>query len=155
MLEIGTAPITLGLDSAMDFGLLQDNRCYTAGGVKDSMTPHPYQNAYDTAIGELSEITTRFEQLRERKNQVENLIHVLEPFFAATEEVGGEKLEAQPVISKEFSAESPASDAPPEGYSFRDVPSPLPDLAESGGDPFQRRVKASFRFRGLATQRSF
>jgi hypothetical protein len=114
------------------------------------MNPHPYQNAYDTAINELTQITATFEQLRMRKGQIEGLIQALKPFF-------GEQQVAAPApeTASESVPELAASHAePPEGYSFRDVPNPLPDISETGGDPFQRRVKATFRFKGLATQRS-
>ena len=114
------------------------------------MNPQPYQNAYDTAIGELTEIAAAFEKLRVRKIQIENLVQALQPYF------GGEQ---NPIAAQEQPGsvvpEIAASEAgPPEGYSFRDVPNPLPDISETGGDPFQRRVKATFRFKGLATQRS-
>lgn len=120
------------------------------------MNPHPYQNAYDTAINELTEITATFERLRSRRGQLESLVQALQPFF-------GDQSQTQkvnPVASPEPAAaplpQLAGSDAePPEGYSFRDVPNPLPDVSETGGDPFQRRVKATFRFKGLATQRSF
>jgi len=119
------------------------------------MTPHPYQNAYDTAVHELSDIATEFEKLRARKNQIENLVKALQPLFAA--EIAGTAVLAgadagNPQVSREKAIDN---SEPPEGYSFRDVPNPLPDLEETGGDPFQRRGKGGFRFRGLATQRSF
>ena len=118
------------------------------------MTPQPYQNAYDTALAELTEIAARFEQLRTRKVLLENAIHALEPFFAevGTAQVSaGAETENQPVFAESATADA----APPEGYTFRDVPSPLPDISETGGDPFQRRGKSSYRLRGFATQRSF
>lgn len=121
------------------------------------MTPHPYQNAYDTAIAELNQITQRFEQLRARKGQIEGLIQALQPFFGETQTAVSGRI-SEP-ISASAHGEIPQAaslDAePPEGYSFHDVPNPLPDISETGGDPFQRRAKANFRFRGLAAQRSY
>ena len=122
----------------------------------ESMTPQPYQNAYDTAVAELTQIAASFEQLRARKMLLENAIHALEPIFASGEEgaadvAGGPETDNQPV----FAESAVAGPESPEGYSFRDVPSPLPDISETGGDPFQRRVKSSYRFKGFATQRSF
>ena len=119
------------------------------------MNPHPYQNAYDKAISDLTEITAAFERLRERKGHLEGLVMALQPFF-------GEAPQVQPQHSAEIDATQPSAisavaasdEEPPAGDSFRDVPNPLPDISETGGDPFQRRVKATFRFRGLATQRS-
>ena len=115
------------------------------------MNPQPYQIAYDTAINELTQIAATFEKLRVRKAQIESLVMALQPFF------GEEQMPAAPA-GQQHSTEIPALAAsesnPPEGYSFRDVPNPLPDASETGGDPFQRRMKATFRFKGLAAQRS-
>jgi hypothetical protein len=118
------------------------------------MTSHPYQNAFDTAINELTEMTATFERLQARKTQIEGLILALQPFF-------GDSPQVQPHLSATVQEstslavpEVVASDAePPEGYSFRDVPNPVPDASDPEADPFQRRMKATFRFRGLATQR--
>jgi hypothetical protein len=120
------------------------------------MTPQPYQNAYDTALAELTEIAAKFEELRARKTLLESAILALEPFFASSEAgitPNSSAIEAEnhPVPTEQPAAEAEAQ----EGYSFEDVPSPLPDIAETGGDPFQRRGKSSYRFRGFATQRSF
>ncbi|HEY1578680.1 MAG TPA: hypothetical protein VGF82_16550 [Terracidiphilus sp.] len=119
------------------------------------MTPQPYQNAYDTALAELNQITQKFEQLRSRKGQIEVVIQALKPFFANEAEfhpaasVRGES----PIVAP-ARQEAGMDTEPPEGYSFRDIPNPSPDISETDGDPFQRRGKANFRFRGLATQRS-
>ena len=113
------------------------------------MNPQPYQNAYDTAINELTQIAAAFEKLRVRKGQIETLVQALQPFF------GEGQLPAAQEQSAAIVSELAASETEvPEGYSFRDVPNPLPDISETGGDPFQRRVKATFRFKGLAAQRS-
>ena len=119
------------------------------------MTSHPYQNAFDTAINELTDIAAKFEQLRARKEKIESLVQALQPFL-------GDLSQVQPQVST--TAHDPVSVAVPQiaaseaepsmGYSFRDVPEQLPDASETGGDPFQRKGKATFRFRGLATQRS-
>lgn len=122
----------------------------------EHMTPQAYQNAYDTAVAELSQIAATFEELRARKNLIDNVIRALQPFFASGEETMARmsavtEAEDQPALAETAATEAGA----PEAYSFEDVPSPLPDIAETGGDPFQRRVKSSFRLRGLAMQRSF
>jgi hypothetical protein len=118
------------------------------------MTPHPYQNAFDKAINELTEISATFERLRARKGQIEGLIKALQPFF---EDLAQVQPQVSASVDEQTVAALPelnASDAePPEGYSFRDVPNPLPDPSEPDADPFQRRMKATFRFRGLAAQR--
>ena len=114
------------------------------------MNPQPYQIAYDTAINELTQIAATFEKLRLRKAQIESLVLALQPFFGE----GQVPAAVAPQQSAEIPALAASEANPPEGYSFRDVPNPLPDASETGGDPFQRRVKATFRFKGMATQRS-
>ena len=116
------------------------------------MNPQPYQNAYDTAINELTHIAEAFERLRLRKAQLENLVQAFQPFFGQSQ-CSAEPEEQKGAVVPEIAASQAAE--PPEGYSFREVPNPLPDISETGGDPFQRRVKATFRFKGLAAQRSF
>jgi len=119
------------------------------------MTPQPYQNAYDTAVAELTEIATSFEQLRARKNLIENVIHALQPFFASSEEAATRFSPGSETENQQVHAENAPVVAEPERYSFQDVPSPLPDISETGGDAFQRRVRSNFRLRGIAMQRSF
>jgi hypothetical protein len=117
---------------------------------KDRMDPQPYRNAYDTAINELTEITASFERHRVRKAQIESLVLALRPLFGEVELPA-----TAPTPTAEVVPQISASEiGEPEEFSFRDVPNPLPDISETGGDPFQRRVKATFRFKGLATQRS-
>jgi hypothetical protein len=114
------------------------------------MNAQPYQNAYDTAINELTKIAATFEQLRVRKTQIETLVLALQPFFGEGQVPAAVPQPASAVVPEIAAAESAE---PSEGFSFEDVPNPLPDVSETGGDPFQRRVKATFRFKGLAAQR--
>jgi len=97
------------------------------------MNPQAYKNAYDTAVNELTGIAETFEKLRVRKAQIESLVLALQPFFgegqapAATHEHPG-------AVVPEIAA---SQAEPPEGYSFRDVPNPLPiflvvDISASG-----------------------
>lgn len=118
------------------------------------MTTNAYRNAYETALAELTEITAKFEQLRTHKGHVENLITVLHSIFSSDDSVEATSIAEEMVqvaIPQSHPAPEPKSETPP-SYSYLDVPNPLP---ESDGDPFHRRVKASFRFKGLATQRSY
>lgn len=122
------------------------------------MTSDPYRNAYQKALEDLTEISVRFEQLNSRKRHVENLVSALQPIFSSRQQSVSETSSVvempTPQSSPEMSAESqePVNETESR-YSFLDVPAPLP--AESDGNPFERRTKANFRFRGLATQRSF
>jgi hypothetical protein len=125
----------------------------------------PYRSAYETAMVELGQITKRFEHLRTRKNHVEHLIVVLQQALGAAEPATTESLPSVEMVAAQYPQEvtaSPAEAQPdPEGYSFLQVPSPISDLEvasslpESSGDPFQRRMRTSFRFKGLSAQRSY
>jgi hypothetical protein len=121
------------------------------------MTPDPYRHAYEKAVEDLTLISQKFERLSTRKKQVENLVVALQPVLATAERTTSETVTHAPIESQQASQEAPAEaleTAEPEGgYTFLDVPTPLP--ADSDGDPFQRRVKANFRFKGLAAQRSY
>ncbi len=119
-----------------------------------SMTPDPYRNAYEKALEDLSFIAERHEWLNTRKRHVENLISALQPVFDSGNQSALENSRSTAATAPQeirMDAEKSASEAG-ENYSFLDVPAPLP---ASDGDPFERRVKASFRFRGLSAQRSF
>ena len=123
------------------------------------MTPDAYRNAYQKALADLTVICETFEQLSSRKKLVESLVSALQPIFSSTQQAASETSAViempAPQSSHEMTAEAeePANETTESHYSFLDVPAPLP--AESDGDPFERRVKANFRFKGLAAQRSF
>ena len=122
-----------------------------------SMTPDPYRSAYEKALEDLSIISDRFESLNTRKRHVENLISALQPVFASDHQFAPENPTSTAAMvqtsTEEIAAETqePTS-AAEESYTFLDVPAPLP---AGDGDPFERRVKASFRFKGLSAQRSY
>jgi|SRR5579863_1998663 len=121
------------------------------------MTPDPYRKAYDKAIEDLTQISQTFEQLSNRKKLVENVVAALRPVFAPLDQAVQENRSPAPIEIPQTAAEAPTerveASEPAGGYSFLDVPAPLP--SETDGDPFQRRVRAAnFRFKGLAAQRS-
>ena len=120
------------------------------------MTPNPYRGAYEKALEDLKLIVAQFERLQTRKKHVENLITSLQPMVIRDAHAAPEATTSAPAevpqVAPPVSMASDESEEPVASYSYLDVPAPLPD---SDGDPFQRRVKTSFRFRGLAAQRSF
>ena len=121
------------------------------------MTPDPYRKAYEMAIEDLTSISQKFESLSTRKKHVENVIAALQPILTM-EHAPQQTPSLAPIDAPQGMQEAPTealeSAEPPGGYSFLDVPAPLP--SESDGDPFQRRVRAgSFRFKGLSAQRSY
>jgi hypothetical protein len=122
------------------------------------MTSDPYRKAYEKAIEDLTQISQTFERLSARKKLVENLVSAMQPIFAtmehATQETPSHATIETPQVAHEESTSALETAEPAGGYSFLDVPAPLP--SESDGDPFQRRVRAgNFRFKGLAAQRSY
>ena len=101
-----------------------------------------YSVAYEEANSELLEITKRFEQLRRRKETLEGLIAAISPILG---------LAAQPKAPVEVAkdhATTPQATGEPGSYTFNQVPVPLPDTEETGGDPFQRRVRNALKLGG-------
>ena|SRR5579859_769969 len=121
------------------------------------MTPDPYRKAYEKALEDVTHIAETFERLSARKKLLENLLLALQSVF--TRELAPQEAPVQATIETsqvvhEESNEMMKSAEPAAGYSFLDVPAPLP--TESDGDPFQRRVRAgNFRFKGHAAHRSY
>lgn len=121
------------------------------------MTPNPYQSAYEKALAELTAIAGKMEQMRTRKGHVENLIKTLQSVFESNSDqmAVSTTMEAaqhgSPQENPALTAEAASEAETESGYSYMEVPSPLP---EGHGDPFERRVKTTFRFKGLTTQRS-
>jgi hypothetical protein len=121
--------------------------------IGESMRLDVYSVAYEEAHSELLEITKRFELLRRRKESLEGLVAAIGPILG---------LEAHPKAStdsvKESAPVSPQPSGEPVAYTFNQVPVPLPGVEETGGDPFQRRVRNALKFgnssqehRGLQT----
>jgi hypothetical protein len=102
-----------------------------------------YSVAYDEANSELLAIRKRFEQLRRRKECLESVIASLGPVLASE---GVSARVAEPVRIQPQPVEEPVV------YTFNQVPVPLPDAQETGGDPFQRRIRGALKeHRGLQT----
>jgi hypothetical protein len=102
-----------------------------------------YSVAYEEANSELLDIRKRFEQLRRRKECLELVIATLSPILASEQVTGrvGEPIRSVPQPIEE-----------PVVYTFNQVAAPLPDVHETGGDPFQRRVRSALKeHRGLQT----
>jgi hypothetical protein len=104
-----------------------------------------YRVAYDEAIAELIEIKSKVEQLILRRARVEGVVKVLGPLL----ESAGQMTTPMPTPSAQPAA--PEQSAEPTAYSFNQVPVPLPDVEETGGDPFKRRVRNALKQQGLQT----
>ena len=104
-----------------------------------------YRVAFDEAAAELTEIRGRFEQLLMRKTRLEGVIAVLGPLLGGTGTGNPGAAGTEP----QRAASSAAEGSP---YSFNQVSNPLPDLDETGGDPFKRRIRNALRTTPLGTE---
>lgn len=98
-----------------------------------------YRVAYDEAAAELTDIRGKFEQLLMRKSRLEGVIAVLGPLVGASGPANPGTAGPEPARP------ASANGADPGAYSFNQVPNPLPDLDETGGDPFKRRIRNALR----------
>lgn len=122
------------------------------------MTPNPYRNAYDQATLELNEIMDQFDRLCQRRDKLENLIVAFRPLFEpntqapAADQRLAEQSTNSPAQNPEWE-QAPSQEPQPEmAYSYAEVPSPLPSIDETGGDPFQSRARSGYRFRGVGQE---
>ena len=106
-----------------------------------------FRVAYDEAQSELLDITVQFEQLKARKARLEGAIAALAPMCGAetskTPKGPGPEI-VEPPKEEDLQAESGSSE--PVTFTFDQVPVPLPEVDETGGDPFQRRIGKKPRF---------
>lgn len=99
-----------------------------------------YRVAFDEAHSELLDISTRFEELRRRKESLESVIAALGPMLAGTQAAPAQEALAEATTAAPQAAVGPAD------YSFNHVPAPLPEGDETTADPFQRRVRNALKF---------
>ena len=106
-----------------------------------------FRVAYDEAQSELLDITVQFEQLKARKSRLEIAIVALAPMCGLddpkTPKGPGPEI-VEPAQENKIEPEASSSD--PVAFTFDQVPVPLPEVEETGGDPFQRRVGKRPRF---------
>jgi hypothetical protein len=100
-----------------------------------------YSVAYEEANSELLDITKRFDHLRRRKECLESVVAALGPILGL--EVPA-KVSLEP--ARHASPGEPQPSGDPAAYTFNQVPVPLPGIEETGGDPFQRRVRNALKF---------
>jgi hypothetical protein len=99
-----------------------------------------FRVAYDEAIAELIEIKSKIEQLILRRARLEGVVRVLGPLLETTAPAHAA---GQVVTGAATGTHEQNSD--PAAYSFNQVPVPLPDLDETAGDPFKRRVRNALK----------
>lgn len=94
--------------------------------------------AYQEARSELLDLTSRFEQLRLRKERLEGVVAALGPILGIA---AAAPVEAKPVLA----AAAPTGPAEP-FYTFNQVVVPEQDEESTTTDPFQRRVRNALKF---------
>jgi hypothetical protein len=108
--------------------------------------------AYQEAKSELLEISSRFEQLRQRKERLQGVIAAIAPMIGVPAPVAPTSAPAAQVaptapVPVAISNEHPSAPAPePVAYTFDKVQVPAAGEDESSTDPFQRRVRNALKF---------
>jgi hypothetical protein len=108
------------------------------------MTQDTYRFAYEEANAELGEIAGQFDQLRIRKERVEQVIEALRPLLgdvpAVEASVNLQVSEATPFLVE---TQQIVADPTPEVMPEPVVSEPV--YAEQSSDPFQRRIDNALR----------
>ncbi len=108
-----------------------------------------YRVAYDEAAAELIEIRSKFEQMLMRKSRLEGVIAVLGPLLGASALASPEAVPGQGASAPQANGSGRQE---PGAFTFNQIPNPLPNLDETGGDPFKRRVRNALQSTPLGTQ---
>jgi hypothetical protein len=107
------------------------------------MRQEVYRVAFDEAKAELSELLSRFEQLRQRKDRIEKVVEALKPLLAADgqgaspDRAAMERAAAMPERQQSYAVPEPSQPAP------EPVAQAAQQGAEESNDPFQRRVESA------------
>ena len=105
------------------------------------MRQEVYRVAYDEATAELSEILSRFEQLRLRKDRVEKVVEALKPLISVSETQPAPERSILPA-ERQAGAETPT--APPSPAQNPPIAYPASQQpADQSSDPFARRMEAT------------
>ena len=115
------------------------------------MTRENYRFAFDEACAEMREIDGRFEQLRARKEQMEQIIEALRPLVAAEQSASVQQTVQTPAVetvtfSMQVAPAEPAIEPQPEEEESIYADDPV-------SDPFQRRIDNALK-NGFATRES-
>ena len=92
-----------------------------------------YRVAYDEARSELSDILTKFEQLRIRKDKVEKVVEALKPLLSGID---------VPVHANVSERTSAPTERQPVAVAGSPIPYPVQQAVESS-DPFARRYDSA------------
>jgi hypothetical protein len=103
--------------------------------------------AYQEARSELVEISSRFEQLKQRKERLQGVIAAIAPMIGvAAPAAVPTAAPVAPAPAPVASSNETHATAEPVAYTFDNVQAPKAGEDESSTDPFQRRVRNALKF---------
>ena len=108
------------------------------------MRQEVYRVAYDEATAELSEILSKFEQLRLRKDRIEKVVEALKPLISVSETQPSPERSVMPV-ERQVAAPEPQMAPPQPPAQNPPIPYPVQQAVDPESDPFARRVEAGSR----------
>ncbi len=104
------------------------------------MTQETYRFALEEASAELREIAGQFEQLRVRKEQVDEVIDALRPLLSDVQVADGIADKQIVVEAAPFLVQAPPEYPAAQVAEIMQEPAPEPAYVEQSSDPFQRRI---------------
>ena len=127
-----------------------------APGERVSMRQEVYRAAYEEANAELNEILAKFQQLRQRKDQVEKVVEMLRSVMGLEASAPAQNpppVERLPEPVQPVQALQPAQPAAEiqafaPGQSAEMQPEPAAKMADPASDPFQRRIDSALGLAG-------
>jgi hypothetical protein len=109
-----------------------------AYGRGAKMRQEVYRVAFDEARAELNEILGKFEQLRLRKDRIEQLVEALKPLVTGYDIPVSPSTSADRAASSEQAVPLPAPE--PVAAAASPIPYPVKQAIEPANDPFSRRA---------------
>lgn len=109
------------------------------------MRQEVYRVAYEEASAEMSELLSRFEQLRLRKDQMEKVIEALKPLILSENSQVPVVERSATVVERPVALGEPQPAAYPAPVPPAPSPIPIPvqQAVEEANDPFSRRVEST------------
>jgi hypothetical protein len=105
-----------------------------------------YRAAFEEANAELTEILTKFEQLRQRKERIEKVVEMLKPMAGVEAQTAVIPLASEaPSEPMQVAVETASLAVHTEAEQ---VVEPMQRLAEPSSDPFQRRIDSALGLSG-------
>jgi hypothetical protein len=106
------------------------------------MRQEVYRVAFDEASAELSEILSKFEQLRLRKDRVEKVVDALKPLVGSESPVPSAERNVAPTERQSLAGEQLRHSPNDTGQGTTQSPIPYP-MQQPASDPFSRRIETT------------